>query len=193
MTNKQIEKQKQRDEKSAEAIKSGRVVRVKFQEKSKKKSQPNRKSKLITVKEELENRQETVENVTKVYRQILPTLLKRLGKIKDPRQPLKVKHKITVLMVYGILMFVYQFGSRRNANKDMTTPIFFENIRAVFPEFETIPHADTLARLLESIDVEEIQNSMIELLKTLIKNKKFKNLLINKKYWVAVDGSQKFF
>ena len=90
-------------------------------------------------------------------------------------------------------MFVHQIGSRRNANKDMSTPIFLENIRAVFPEFETIPHADTLARLLESIDVEEIQNSMVELLKVLIKNKKFKNLLINKKYLIAVDGSQKFF
>lgn len=193
MSKKKLEKQRQRDEKLAESIKSGRVTRISYEERKKKKAQSNRKSQFSTKEEELANRQEIVENATKVYRKILPTLLKRLGKIKDPRQPLKIKHKITVLMIYGILMFVHQIGSRRNANKDMSTPIFLENIRAVFPEFETIPHADTLARLLESIDVEEIQNSMVELLKVLIKNKKFKNLLINKKYLIAVDGSQKFF
>ena len=190
---KKLEKQRLMDEKLAEKIKSGRVIRISYEERKKKKAQPNRKSQFSTEEAELANRQETVENATRVYKQILPILLKRLEKIKDPRQPLKIKHKITVLMIYGILMFVYQIGSRRNANKNMTTPIFLENIKAVFPEFETIPHSDTLARMLESIDVEEIQSSMVELLKTLIKNKKFKNLLTNKKYLIAVDGSQKFF
>lgn len=34
---------------------------------------------------------------------------------------------------------------------------------------------------------------MVELLKELMKKKKFKNLLINKRYLIAVDGTQKFF
>ena len=124
---------------------------------------------------------------------MLPGLLMKLSKIKDPRNPLKIKHRITVLMIYGILLFVYQIGSRRNANKDMSTPIFLSNVNAVFPEFESIPHADTLARLLERIDSEKIQDAMVEMLKDLMKKKKFKNHLINKKYLIAVDGTQKFF
>jgi hypothetical protein len=163
-----------------------------YEKRQGKKALPNRKSSETTPKEELEKRQKTVEDVTKIYSQIMPTLLNRLSKIPDPRQAIKVKHKITVLMVYGILLFVYQVGSRRNANKKLSTPIFLSNIKAIFPEFETIPHADTLARLLEDIDVEKIQEAMIELLKSLIKKKKFKNLLINRKYLIAVDGSQKF-
>ena len=61
----------------------------------------------------------------------------------------------------------------------------------MFPELETMPHADTLARLLERIDVDEIQNCMIELLKELMRRKKFKNFLAKNRYIIAIDGSQK--
>lgn len=193
MSNRILQKQKNREEKRVDAIRSGRVTRVYYEVKIAKKAQPNHKCTARTTEEEMAQRQEIVENTTILYRQMLPDLLGKLSKIKDPRQPLKVKHKITVLMIYGILLFVYQIGSRRNANKDMTTPIFSSNIQAVFPEFKSIPHADTLARLLEKIDVEKIQDAMVEMLKDLMKKKKFKNHLINKKYLIAVDGTQKFF
>ncbi|OLN26631.1 hypothetical protein DSOL_4913 [Desulfosporosinus metallidurans] len=66
-------------------------------------------------------------------------------------------------MIYGILMFVYQQPSLRNANKEMSTAIFFKNMKAMFPDFETMPHADTLSRLLERIKVEEIEEEIQEL------------------------------
>jgi len=94
---------------------------------------------------------------------------------------------------YGILLFVYQLGSRRNANRTMSNAIFYQNLKSMFPELETIPHADTLARLLENIEVEQIQECTIELLKDLIRRKKFKNYLINNKYVLAIDGTQKFY
>jgi hypothetical protein len=75
----------------------------------------------------------------------------------------------------------------------MTKPIFWENVKAMFPELETLAHADTLARLLEKIEVEEIQACLVELLQDLIRRKKFRKHLINKRYLVAVDGSQKFY
>ncbi|MGI6571201.1 MAG: hypothetical protein ACOX27_09215 [Caldicoprobacterales bacterium] len=58
---------------------------------------------------------------------------------------------------------------------------------------ETLPHADTLARLLEVIDVSQIQESMIELLKDLIRRKKFRNYLHGKRLLIAIDGTQKFY
>ena len=124
---------------------------------------------------------------------LVKDVIKKLSKIKDVRQPGKVKHKLTVLMAYGILLFVYQLGSRRNANRTMSNSIFYQNLKSMFPELETIPHADTLARLLENIEVEQIQECMIELLKDLIRRKKFKNYLINNKYVLAIDGTQKFY
>jgi len=187
------QKQKERDERLLEMQRTGKAVRVYHEDRAKKKAQPNRKNSAKTPEEEMEDRQETVERATALYRQMLPSLLKKLSRIKDPRQLGKVKHKLTVLMAYGILLFVYQTGSRREANKNMSKPIFWSNVMAMFPEIESIPHADTLARLLERIDVEEIQDCLVELLQDLIHRKKFKNLLINKRYLLAVDGSQKFY
>jgi len=83
----------------------------------------NRKSQYETVEEEIQARQEAVTEETKVLKANLPVLLKRLSKIPDPRNPKKIKHKLTVLMLYGILVFVYQMASRRQANEKMTNPI----------------------------------------------------------------------
>ena len=152
----------------------------------------NRKCGYETPEDEKLDRQTSVEAALKVYQKTLPILLKRLSKINDPRQPKKLKHRLTVLMIYGILMFIYQQPSLRNANKEMSTAIFFKNMKAMFPDFETMPHADTLSRLLEKIKVDEIEESMLELFEQLVKKKKFRNYLINKSYVIAIDGSQKF-
>jgi hypothetical protein len=158
----------------------------------KKRAIANRKRTYESPEDEKSDRQDCVEAALKVYQRTLPILLRRLSKIKDPRQPKKVKHSLTVLTIYGILMFVYQMSSLREANKEMSTAIFFENMNAMFPDFETMPHADTLSRLLERINVEEIEESLLELFEQLIKKKKFKNYLINKRYLIAIDGTQKF-
>ena len=133
----------------------------------------------------------TVEHV-RIYRNQLPVLLKRLAKIPDPRNPQKRKHKLTVLILYGILTFVYQIPSRREANRVMTMPQFVENLQLLFPELESIPHHDTLMRLLATIDVDQIEQAHIELIRRLIRNKKFYHYLINHSYPIAIDGTQKF-
>lgn len=158
----------------------------------KKRNIANKKCSSNTIEEENADRQQTTEAALKVYRRILPVLLKRLSKIKDLRQTKKTKHSLTVLMVYGIIMFVYNVSSLRNANKEMSSPIFFHNMRVMFPEFETMPHSDTLSRLLEKIKVEEIEESMLQVFEELVKKKKFRNHLINKGYVIAIDGTQKF-
>lgn len=188
-----MQKQKEREEKLSEMIRNGKAIRVHFEARKKKVDQPNGKCSQKTPEEEMADRQEKVEKATILYRQMLPDLLGKLNRIKDPRQPSKIKHKITVLMVYGILLFVYHTGSRREANKKISKPIFWSNVKAMFPEFDSMPHADTLARLLEKINVEEIQECLVELMQDLIRRKKFRNHLINKRYLIAVDGTQKLF
>ena len=73
---------------------------------------------------------------------MLPVLLKRLNKIEDTRNP-----------IYGILCFAFQMASRREATREMTRPMFMANLRRLFPDLENLPHHDTLARILEKIDV----------------------------------------
>ncbi len=153
---------------------------------------PNCKSDLKTVAEEKAVVQEATEEKLRIYKLLLPGLLKKLARIPDPRSPGKVKYKITVLMLYGILMFAFQMDSRRQTNREMTTPQLLENLKAVFPELEEMPHQDTLCRLLEEIDVTEIETIYIALLRQLIGKKKFKDLLHRKRFLAAVDGTQKY-
>jgi len=151
----------------------------------------NGKSAWETVEEEKQARQETTEEQLRVYRCVLPRLLKRLAKIPDPRNPVLIRHKLTCLLLYGILMFVYQMSSRREANREMSLPQFWGNLRLLFPELESLPHQDTLARLLARIAVNQIQESLLELIEQLIRNKKFSRYLISHGYPIAIDGTGK--
>jgi len=151
----------------------------------------NRKSPLESIEQESAARQDAVSGLIVILRQMLPVLLRRLGKIPDPRNPNKLKHQLTVLMLYGLLVFVLQYGSRRAANGQITRPMFEHNLRLLFPQLETLPHADTLFRLLCRIDVSQIEQAHIELVNHLIRNKKFSRYLINNCYPIAIDGSQK--
>jgi hypothetical protein len=151
----------------------------------------NSKSRFASTEEEGEARTETVTGLILLMRQMLPVLLKRLGKIPDPRNPKKLKHRLTVLMLYGILVFVFQYGSRRAANAEITRPMFEHNLRLLFPQLESLPHSDTLFRLLCRIDVGHIEQAQIALVNQLIRNKKFTRYLINNCYPVGIDGTQK--
>jgi hypothetical protein len=51
-------------------------------------------------------------------------------------------------MIYGILTFVFQMSSCREANRQMSQPMFWQNLKFFFPEIEDLPHHDTLKRLL---------------------------------------------
>jgi hypothetical protein len=155
-------------------------------------SLPNRKCPYQTEEEERSARLEAVGQQVKVYRAMLPVLLNRLSKIADPRNPRKIRHKLTVLMIYGILCFAFQMSSRREANQKMTRPVFEANLRQLFPDLEELPHQDTLARLLARIDVAQIEQAHLDMIGQLIRGKKFRRYLIAGCYPIAIDGTQKF-
>ena len=124
---------------------------------------PDAKSTWATVGEEQAGRQQAVEKQARVFRSLLPRLLKRLAKIADPRNPKRFQHQLTVVMVCGISTFVFQMASRREANRRLSRPQFQENLRALFPE----------------------------LIGRLRRKKKFACYLIERSYPVAIDGTQK--
>jgi hypothetical protein len=151
----------------------------------------NSTSKYNSVEEENTGRSDAVSGLLQVMRQMLPVLLTRFAKIADPRNPKKLTHRLTVLMIYGLLVFVFQYGSRRAANREITRPMFEQNLCALFPEIDKLPHADTLFRLLCRIDVSQIEQAHIDLVNRLIRNKKFTRFLINNCYPIGIDGTQK--
>ena len=112
------------------------------------------------------------------WRALLPGIIKRFSKIQDPRNTKKIKHSITVLMVFGLFLFVLRIKSRRDFNEHLTGPGLLNLLEQIFPEINTIPHSDTIARLLERINPQDIEKIHISMIKKLINNKKFKKLLI---------------
>ncbi len=91
----------------------------------------------------------------------------------------------------SLSLFFFRLDSRRKANRTLTQPQFLENIRAIVPELETMPHVDTLNRFLTRIDVEMIQHALASLVRDLIRRKAFTRFLHNKCYQIAVDGTRK--
>ena len=150
----------------------------------------NRKCGFQTAQEEIDARYKVAAETLKVYRRYLPGILKDLSKIEDLRDPQKVEHSLDVLMLYGIFLFVFQLSSRREANREMTE-IFMENMRQFFPELDSLPHADTLARVLEVIEVNDIEAAAFNLINRLIRDKKFSNFMVGSRYVIAIDGTQK--
>lgn len=151
----------------------------------------NGKSRYQSVAEERVARNEATWELLKVFRDRLPVLLSRLAALADPRDAKKTKHKLSVLLLFGILTFILQMSSSREATREMSRPLFWENLKSLIPDLEEIPHHDTLKRVLAVIDVSEIESLHLELLRKWIRNKKFCRYLINGCYPVAVDGTQK--
>lgn len=144
-----------------------------------------------SVEEERAARQTAVDEQLKVYRTMLPVLLTRLGAIRDPRQPKRITHKATSVLLYGILAFVFQMASRREANRQMSMPMFRENLTRWCPDIETVPHQDTLNRLLAGIEVGQIEETLLALIDRFMRQKKFARYLIADAYPIAIDGTQK--
>ena len=154
-------------------------------------TRPNRTCSYETVEEEKQARTEAAIEHARIIRAKLPILLRELSMIPDPRNPLRISHKLTSLMIYGILMFVLQFGSRRKTNEKLTAPAMKQQLLELFPDLESIPHHDTLYRLLAGIDVDQIEVAQVELVRNLIRDKKFSDYMVEGCYQIAIDGTQK--
>jgi len=61
----------------------------------------------------------------------------------------------------------------------------------LFPELATLPHADTLNRVLARLDVKPLEEAHMALVKRLIRHKKFHRYVIENRYPIAVDGTEK--
>lgn len=154
-------------------------------------SAPNRVSAHASAEEERAERETVVAKYIDVLRPQLAALMQLLAKIKDHRNPKKIEHQLAMVLLYGILCFVLQISSRREANRELSGPVLLEHLRRLFPELDKIPHQDTLNRILSGIDVEALQDVHMEMIRRLIRNKKFDRWLVAGCYPIAIDGTQK--
>lgn len=152
----------------------------------------NAKSQIKSVAGEQAEGERVAIDYLKTIQRVMPGLLLRLSEVEDFRQPKKIKHKVAVILLFAIFWFVFQKSSRREANKEMTTATFMENMRLFFPELDSLPHHDTINRFLSRVDIDELDKLLCDLINSFIRSKKFVNYLIDNCYPMAVDGTQKF-
>ena len=107
----------------------------------------NRKHSEQTIDEERIAHQELMSGQLSTWRSLLPKILNHLKKIPDPRNPRKIKHQLYVLLFYGFFAYIFHIRSRREMNEKLTSACFVETISTMFPEIDTTPHADTIARI----------------------------------------------
>ena len=186
MTSKQ-KKQAARSEKLFDEVISGKV-KIGMPETRKKPSQGNRKGGGFG---DPESESEMVGAYVRLLRILLPGALAKLSTLEDPRCEKKCDHSLPTLIIYGLLMFIINIPSRRAANRDIGGKTVHEMIKQVIPGLSTMPHADTLARLLKRIKAEEIESHYEATIIEFIKSKTF--LKLNQgSCLIAIDGTQKF-
>lgn len=152
---------------------------------------PNRVSGYENVEQEKAEREEITAQFIDSLRPQIPALLKSLSEIDDYRNPKKVEHELTMVLLYGILCFVLHISSRREANRELTGPVLRGHLRELFPQMKSIPHQDTLNRILAHIEVEQLQQAHLQMIRRLIRNKKFDRWLVQGCYPIVFDGTQK--
>ena len=153
----------------------------------------NRKCTFESLEEERDFRTNLLNDQIQVWKKVLPSLLKKFARIPDPRHPGRITHKKTVLLLYGLFAFVFKLSSCRAMNRELSSTVVFEQLKTLFPEIETLPHACTLTRFLEKTNPQDIEEANIYLIRDLILNKKLKKLLIQGCLPVTVDGAQKLY
>lgn len=154
---------------------------------------PNTKSSWTTTEEERADRIHAGEAHLQALRSQLEPLLRKLARIPDPRRPKSIRHKLTVLLVYGLFLFILQFASRREGNRELSRPGLWEAMRAVFPDLDMpdTPHADTVNRLLARIPPESLEEALRDRIRSLIRHRKLQAFMVRRHYVIAIDGTQK--
>ena len=74
----------------------------------------------------------------------------------------------------------------------MTQPGVWETLQAAFPELATIPHMDTVARVIAEIPPETFETVIVTTIRRLLKNGNLQPWMVLNHYLVAVDGAVKW-
>ena len=179
-------RQEERDIKIMNDIISGRVT-VEMPKRPKKQAQANRIGGAASVEEQ----DYLAACYMRLLRFLLPGILAELSSLDDIRDQNRIKHSLPTLILYGILLFLCHTSSRRAANREVGGSQLYELMEEFVPDFRSMPHADTLSRLLKGIDANELESKYEGLIEGFIKSSQF-NKLNPGRFLIAVDGTQKF-
>jgi hypothetical protein len=122
----------------------------------------------------------------KTIHHFFPDLFERLRQLKDCRQ--KSDYTLVELLLAGIMLFVFQQGSRHALNNKRDEKKFRNHYERLFKL--RLPHLDTVHRVLCRLPDTELEPLKHTLVKTLLEKKVLhKYRLFERWFVVAVDGT----
>ena len=101
---------------------------------------------------------------------------------------------MAVLLFYGLLLFVFQYASRREANRGATTPVLTAALQQVFPDLDlaSVPHFDTVERFLRTLPPDALEQILRDRITQLLRRHAVRQYLVDHAWVVAIDGTQQF-
>ena len=144
---------------------------------------------------------EEVDRDTQEQKQIITSLFgtikRHFGKwgdimkgVEDKRKPEKIIYPLEDLLFTGIMLFIFQLGSRRQINHKLRGNETAKKKYRMLFGVEEIPHGDTLNYTYRRLKVEEVQEVVCRLMEKLMKEEELtKGRLFGIYYLVAMDGT----
>lgn len=110
--------------------------------------------------------------------------------LSDPRHPLYVTYPLSALVTTGVLMFLFRLGARRQINAFLRgngpSAAKFQALFGV----ETCPHGDTLNAAFARLKLDEVQETVTGLVRTLIRKKVlYRHRLLDRYFLIVIDGT----
>ncbi len=110
--------------------------------------------------------------------------------VGDSRDAERITYPMEELLFTGILMYLFQLGSRRDINHKLRGNEAAEEKTKQLFGTEKIPHGDTLNYGFKGLKVEDLQEVVCRMMATLIRKKVLANWrLFGVYYLVAIDGT----
>lgn len=131
------------------------------------------------------------QELTITLRHFFPELAEWLGDVNDPRNPNYTVYALKLLLLMGILMFLTHSGSRNHFNDQARDvgELARTLARLLNMQVETLPHLDTLEKVLRRLSPEQIERLHVLLIRRLIRMKALDDWRIGGRFLLAVDGT----
>ena len=130
--------------------------------------------------------QMVVCELLKTIEHFFPDLLERLRELEDCRR--KSDYALSELLMAGIVLFVFQQGSRNALNNQRQEAKFKKHYQRLFKL--RLPHLDTVHRVLCRLADEQLERLKQGLVKTLLEKKVLHPYRLLQRYFVvAIDAT----
>ena len=134
---------------------------------------------------------EIFSDVAKIVKQYFPGLSKKLNELTDTRHQSYVEYQMSVITITRLLGLLCGIKSMRETTEKLDTEETIKNIGNILEiELEEIPHYDTINKVFEKINIEELRKIQKYMVNRLIRSKMFDKYRFKGKYFqIVIDGT----